>query len=337
MQVEQNQQTERQLATVRRIAEVRDIPEKDRIVSYRVDGWWVTDQKDKYNVGDLVVYLEPDSWVPTDVAPFLSKGKEPREFEGVKGERLKTIKMGGVLSQGLLLPHLLPAVHEGHDLTALLGIKKWEKPIPACLAGQVRGNFPTEIPKTDAVRIQNVRDFAPYDDYEITEKLHGSSCTFYLDTEGSFHVCSRNMDLKEDENNAYWKIAKLYNLEGKMRASGLFGWAIQGELVGEGINGNQYKVTGLDFYVFNIYTTVYSAYVNASTRNNVCKVLDLKQVPVLDIEITENIQDMLIKAEGKSMLNGSEREGFVLKSQSDTSRIIKVISNKWLLKGGDDQ
>ena len=342
--------SERQLATIRRIAEVKPIEGKDRIVSYRVDGWWVTDTKDKYQVNDMVVYLEPDSWVPNTLAPFLSKGKEPREFEGVKGERLKTIRLGGVLSQGLLLPvstveqdgvdgQEYPFI-EGSDVTELLGILKWEKPIPAQLRGQIRGYFPTEIPKTEAVRIQNVRDWETLvqsHTFEVTEKLHGSSCTFYLDNEDVFHVCSRNLDLKEDANNAYWKVARQLDIENKMRLENMQGCAIQGELVGEGINGNQYGIKGLDFYVFNIYGANNKAYFSVFVRTACVEAMGLKQAPELDVVLSSDIQEMLLKAEGKSLINGSEREGFVLKSQHDTSLIIKVISNKWLLGGGDDQ
>jgi RNA ligase (TIGR02306 family) len=95
--------TERKLATVRVIAEVKDIPEADKIQAYRVDGWWVVDAKGKYKVGDMVVYCEPDSWVPHEIAPFLSKGKEPKVYEGVKGERLRIQKLKNQISQGLLL------------------------------------------------------------------------------------------------------------------------------------------------------------------------------------------------------------------------------------------
>lgn len=344
--------SERKLATIRKISEVKPIPGKDRIVSYRVDGWLVTDAKDKYQVGDLVVYLEPDSWVPTDIAPFLSKGKEPREFEGVKSERLKTIRMGGVLSQGLLLPlsvlgerHEIFTISEGcidADVTDKLGILKWEKPIPAQLRGQVRGNFPLEIPKTDATRIQNIRDWEVISQthtFEVTEKLHGSSCTFYLDNNNEFHVCSRNLDLKFDENNAYWKVAIKYNIEEQMKELGFKGIAIQGELVGEGVNGNQYGINGLDFFVFNIFNVNINGgvYVGEKVRSLWCEALKLKQVPDLTVEFSKDVQEMLKIAEGASCLNGSEREGFVLKSQDDTSLIIKVISNKWLIGGGEDQ
>jgi RNA ligase (TIGR02306 family) len=93
----------RKLASIQRIEEVRDIENADAIQAYSVLGWWVVDKKDAHKVGDLVVYLSLDSWVPTDLAPFLSKGQEPRVYNGVKGERLRTIKLRGTTSQGLLL------------------------------------------------------------------------------------------------------------------------------------------------------------------------------------------------------------------------------------------
>lgn len=97
--------TERKLATIRRIAEVKEIVGADAIEAVRVDGWWVVVKKGEYQVGQLAVYLEVDSWVPTDIAPFLTKaGHEPKEYEGIKGERLRTVKLRGQLSQGLLLP-----------------------------------------------------------------------------------------------------------------------------------------------------------------------------------------------------------------------------------------
>ena len=94
----------RKLATIRQINGIRSIPEADKICTYVVDGWTIVNTKGKYEIGNLVVMCEIDSWIPTELAPFLSKGKEPREFNGVKGERLRTIKLRGQLSQGLLLP-----------------------------------------------------------------------------------------------------------------------------------------------------------------------------------------------------------------------------------------
>lgn len=336
--------TERKLATIRKIAEVKAIPDADKICAYRVDGWWLVDSVGKYQVDQLVVYLEVDSFVPHELAPFLSKGKEPREFEGVKGERLRTVKLRGQLSQGLLLPipedtikgagHL---VAEGLDVTDHFGILKWEKPMNAQLAGMARGNFPALVPKTDQERIQNLtRSFEQYqlDTWSITEKLDGSSCTFYLDDEGVFHVCSRNLDLKEDEANSFWKVARKFQIEDIMRRNFMLGMAIQGEMIGEGIQGNQYK-TQLDFYVYDMYNTHTGQYILPVQLKAACERLGLKHVPIINENATlvgETIESVLAQAEGKSLLNGSNREGLVWKSNTVHDRSWKSISNSWLLK-----
>ena len=93
----------RKLASIRKIADIRPIPDADAIEVAVVDGWKVVVKKGEYSVGDLAVYIEIDSWVPYELAPFLSKGQEPREYNGVTGERLRTVKLRGQVSQGLLL------------------------------------------------------------------------------------------------------------------------------------------------------------------------------------------------------------------------------------------
>ena len=94
----------RKLATIRKIDSLTPIEGADKIELATVGGWKVVAQKGLYNVGDLAVYFEIDSWIPETLAPFLVKGKEARVFEGVAGERLKTIKLRGQISQGLLMP-----------------------------------------------------------------------------------------------------------------------------------------------------------------------------------------------------------------------------------------
>ena len=94
--------TERKLASIRRIADIQPIEGADAIVVATIDGWKLVVKKDEFKVGDLALYIEIDSWVPHRLAPFLSKGQEPREYNGVKGERLRTIKLRGQVSQGLL-------------------------------------------------------------------------------------------------------------------------------------------------------------------------------------------------------------------------------------------
>lgn len=345
---------ERQLATIRRIAEVKPIEGADAIEAVRVDGWWVVAKKGEYEVDDLAVYLEVDSWVPNELAPFLSKG-EPREFNGVKGEHLRTIKLRGQLSQGLLLPcaiaaeRLSPgelwAFDEGDDVTEALGILKWEKPIPAQLAGLVKVNFPSFIPKTDQPRIQNMKrnweDKLRFENWEVSEKLDGSSMTVYVrliknedtvDIESG--VCSRNLDLKYDENNSFWEAAIKYRLREAIASTGR-SLALQGELIGEGIQGNSYKLIGRKFFCFNIYDIDNQCYLLPLERWKLLQELNIDSVPVSYMNTHFeglSVDDLLKEAEGISAMGAKpEREGLVFKSMTDRDLSFKVISNKWLI------
>jgi RNA ligase (TIGR02306 family) len=342
----------RKLASIRNIDNIRPIEGADAIECAVVGGWTVVVKKGEFAVGDLAVYCEIDSWIPHDLAPFLSKGKEPREFEGIKGERLRTIKLRGQLSQGLLLPHSVAAnaiapgeifvCEEDSDVTELLGIVKWEMPIPAQLAGEVKGPFPSLVPKTDQERCQNLVDVIVSANeagvkFEITEKLEGTSMTCYL-IDGEFGVCSRNLDLKRNESNSMWATAIAEDIEGKMREVG-DNFALQGELVGPGIQGNMYKLSKPEFRVFDVYSIAEGRYLHPAERRGLIEMMSLKHVPVLvasgSLYDTLGITDMpqLLKyAEGKSVMApiDTEREGIVFKEVRGGFS-FKAISNKYLL------
>lgn len=334
----------RKMATIRKIDAINPIKDADAIEVATVGGWKVVVKKGEFAVGDLVVYCEIDSWIPTKLAPFLSKGKEPREFEGIKGERLRTVKLRGQLSQGLLLnlDDVIPETHsfaEGDDVSEYLNIVKWEMAIPAQLAGQVKGNFPTEIPKTDQERIQNLVEAirAAKDaglTFELTEKLEGSSMTVYR-IRGEFGVCSRNLDLKRDENNAFWATAIAEDIDAKMQAVDEFwDFAIQGELIGPGIQGNIYKLSKPEFRVFDVYNIQTGLYLHPEARQDLINRMGLNHVPVLAMDKdlgTGEVDYILEWAEGKSFLNNQqEREGIVFK-EMDGGMTFKAISNKYLL------
>jgi RNA ligase (TIGR02306 family) len=345
----------RKMATVRRVDAVYPIPDADAIEVAVVGGWKVVIKKGEFKAGDLAVYCEIDSWIPNELAPFLSKGSEPREYNGVKGERLRTVKLRGQVSQGLLLPitvmnprmaelgeHLDNA--EGFDCSEWLNIQKWEAPIPAQLAGEARGVFPGFVPKTDQERVQNLAaELAAWmsEDarWEVTEKLDGSSMTVYVFDEDD-GVCSRNLNLRETEGNSLWKTARRNDLIGKVRSTGR-NLALQGELIGEGIQGNPYKIRGQEFYLFDIYDIDQGRYLRPTERQELAKSLDIRHVPVLtaraELEDTLGITTMeqLLKfAEGLSVMGditGPEREGLVFK-HTDSEVSFKAISNKFLLK-----
>lgn len=349
---------ERMMAWVAKIDKVVKHPEADSLDVCTVGGWSCVTKLGEFKTGDLAVYVSIDSWVPTELAAFLSKGKEPKEFNGVKGERLRTVKLRGALSQGLLLKGIICPTglmvkqhdsvmqhifQEGDDVTEWLGIQKWERPIPAQLAGQVRGNFPTAVPKTDQERAQNlVKEIAEAQAkglvFEVTEKLEGSSCTFFLDREGDFHVCSRNLDLKRDENNSFWRAAIKYNIEAKMREFELNGYAIQGELIGPNIQGNIYGLSDIEFHVFDVYNSITGNYMIPAGRLKMIGEMGLNHVPVVAWEkdlSTGVVSDLLELADGPSKLGKNPmREGLVWKEMNG-GMTFKTISNAYLLKGGE--
>lgn len=340
--------SERKLATIRRITEINPIEGADLIEAISIGGWTVVAQKAMgYKVNDLVVYLEIDSFVPTKVAPFLTQeGKEPKEYLGIKGERLRTKKLKGVVSQGLLLP--LESVsdnplfnaemlfYEGSDVSTLLGVIKWEPPAEFRSA-DAKGTFPSFIPKTDQERIQNLsREFNKYKEaaelWEITEKLDGSSMTVFF-KDGNVGVCSRNLELKEDIDNTFWGCAvdsgavdELKKFQQEL--------ALQGELIGPGIQGNKYNLQKHEYHIYDIFDIAKQEYLLPEERYKVVQAMQLMHCPVLEVQDLQfqGIPDILVYAEGKSRLNTkTEREGVVFKNmQSSTS--FKAISNKWLIK-----
>ena len=341
----------RKMATIRKIDALNPIVGADAIEAATIGGWKVVVKKGEFKVGDLAVYCEIDSWIPTELAPFLSKGKEPRVYEGIKGERLRTVKLRGQLSQGLLLPlkelyGLLQGLNnhfEGQDVSENLGIVKYEAPIPASLAGEVKGMFPSVIPKTDQERIQNLSVEleewkAEKLTWEVTEKLDGSSMTVYI-IDGEVGVCSRNLDLKPNKDNSLWATAYKNEINVKLIQS-LSNLAIQGELVGNGIQGNIYKMRDQEFYVYDIYDIDAGRYFTPAERVAYCKVWDIKHVPVFKSDFmltTETVADLLKMAEGKSVMGdivGPEREGLVYKC-NERQVSFKTVSNKFLLKGGE--
>ena len=345
----------RKLASIRRISEICPIKDADAIECAIVDGWKVVIKKNDYKVGDLVVYCEIDSWIPNEFAPFLSKGKEPREFNGVKGERLRTVKLRGQLSQGLLLPLDVLAVKtdsgnylgdweqpefEGYDVSERLGIQKWEAPVPAQLAGLVKGNFPTQIPKTDQERAQNlVREIAEAQQsgmlFEVTEKLEGSSMTVYR-IGGEFGVCSRNLDLKFDENNAFWRVAVEEMLNHKMEKFDPFwDFAIQGELIGPGVQGNIYGLNKLEFHVYDVYNIQKGEYLTPVDRIGLIERMGLKHVPVVAWEKdlgSGSVEEIISWADDHSKLNSKQlREGIVFKPMNGGDFTFKCVSNEYLM------
>jgi RNA ligase (TIGR02306 family) len=95
---------ERKLASIQEIISVEDIPGADNIQVATVKGWKLVVKRDEFKAGDKAIYFEIDSFLPIkDEFEFLRKSSFKRMGD-LEGFRLKTIKLRGQVSQGLLLP-----------------------------------------------------------------------------------------------------------------------------------------------------------------------------------------------------------------------------------------
>jgi RNA ligase (TIGR02306 family) len=334
----------RKLATIETILEKKDILFADNIEKVKVRGWWVVVKKNEFSVGDLCVYFEIDSLLPVDerfsfmayrgVKSCLHEGKE------VSGYKLRTIKLKGELSQGLALSlHIFPEIQNAKaedDVSELLNVIKYEAVIPAQIAGIAKGLFPDFIPKTDEERVQNMAEFIERNRrsywFCVTEKLDGTSCTIFK-KDNELRVCSRNLELKETEENIYWKIARKLDSNFALPEN----YAFQGEIIGAGIQGNPYKMLDQKFFCFGVYDINLQEYLAVWDWVAFCKIYHVTCVTILAgfLQIRdETIDDLLAMADGKSSINeNQQREGLVFRQfRADGKKhSFKAISNKYLL------
>jgi len=362
---ESNTETKRKLASIQTISALEPISGADRIVAAKVLGWRVVVKKEDFSLGDKCVFFELDSLIPPgDWNQFLRKppeGMDEKKREKLQSGpyRLRTVKLKGVVSQGLALPvSTFPQLTDkvdGEDVTDLLGIEKWETEIPAQLMGLIKGNFPNFLKKTDEERIQSnpacFSELKNAGDVNITMKMDGTSATFYFRSASAnnptdmFGVCSRNLDLKESEGNAYWSLIRKLDLENKMRDRAKFGdFAVQGELCGPGIQGNKMGLKEPTLYFFNFFSIDSQVYWSFDVLKRFCDDYGLTTVPtVYTGEFKWNSIDEMIKfADETKYPNGSPAEGLVWRPVKERysdvlqGRLsIKTKSNVFLLKHGE--
>jgi len=235
-------------------------------------------------------------------------------------------------------------LEEGVDLTELLKISHYEPYIPAQLSGTVKGNFPEFLHKTDEERIQGFPDILERYrgfNFSVSEKLDGTSFTCYLNN-GEFGVCSRNLELKEDDSNTYWKVAKELDLKGRLeKFDG--NWALQGELIGQGIQNNKYLLPNVQLKLFNIFNIDTRKYLNQDEFVRKAGFLGLDTVPMVgDIPLNHTVDQLVEFAKGPSKLNPKlPREGLVFRPEhetydSDLGRLsFKVLNPIYLLEQED--
>lgn len=195
--------------------------------------------------------------------------------------------------------------------------------------------------------LQSLLDEFKGQKFFATEKLDGSSTTMYIDEEGIFRVCGRQWQWADDDKNAMWRYAKEHNIEEKLRSLN-YRAAISGEIIGDGIQSNLYKIKGHRIYfysLFNIDTHERVGYDQfVSTIDN----LQLLKCPEIltNFEMVNDIEILASMADGKSVINPqTDREGLVFRPMVNTIApgyelphdilSFKSISSKFLLKHDD--
>ena len=302
------------LASVEIITEIQDHLNAERLEVAQIMGWQSIVKKGEFKTGDKVVFIVIDTVLPQ--APWseflIDKNRPDRRI------RLNTVKLRGLPSQGLVLPlsvlgEYTGSLDEGTDVTEILGVQKYEKPLAACLAGQARSNFPNHlIHKTDEDNglsnlniVQEVLGNLQTD-ITITRKLDGSSCTIIIEDGKIEQVCSRSLSLVENPDNAFWKVALELTIPE--------GWSgiLQGEVCGPGIQGNQLGLSKPTLFVFQIKTN--KEYLFYSVMKFICdEILHCEVVPLVYQGAPKTLQEIIELADSQVLPNGQPAEGLVIR------------------------
>lgn len=266
------------LSVVAVVEKLEAIPLKDRIelVYLRNLGYTCVCEKG-HKVGDLIVFTKYDTIVPNnELFEFMKESKfrvKSKSFTE-RDENDNVVKK--IYSQGIVLPVkrvidffdnktdgnstlLQYTLVEGADVTGLLEIKKYIAPVSngGGLGNmQTKGDFPVNlVAKTDednlASRMSALFELEGKAVY-FTLKSEGSSCTALVDPETSeFNVCTRNNIIMEHEGSKFWQAVNKYNLKETLPEK-YPNIAIQGELVGSGVQKNHHTIDGVDLHVFTM-------------------------------------------------------------------------------------
>ncbi len=357
------------LATIQIIDKIVPIPGADKIEMAQILGWQCVIAKEAgFKEGDKVIYNQIDTLLPFHESyAFLEKGSPFKEYgpeygegikPGVKYTRLKTARFLGQVSQGLVLKPSEFGIENPEvdmDVTDIVGTVKYEKPVPISMAGSMKGNFPSNVFKTDESNGQNsIKSLAAFDGKEVYEtlKIDGTSATYIyrLDTD-IFSIASRNNEMLVEGDSIYALIAKQLNIAENLKAYCIKvgkSLAIQGEIAGPRINGNNLGLTTCIFRLFTVQDVsdanspaVYLGYNDLKAVADACA---LTMVPILKEPYIFKFEEDTVKrlVEEASELKyetGKPAEGKVIRAVDEVAAGLpprglarwsfKILNNKY--------
>ena len=303
------------LVYIGKITEILPIEEADFIVAASVvcgkgGKWKGIIKKEQLAVGDLCHVYLPDALIPE--SPEMS-------FMKSSDWRVRMRRFRGSPSEVVIMPIKRPyeeGVNLGTDITSLMGVTKYHKPVPPGLQGKMIGEFPSFIPKTDEPNYQNAEgqemmELLKGRPYYITEKCDGSSTTAFK-YKGHFGICSRNWELARDETNGYWQIAKKYELEENLPE----GYALQWETCGPRIQSNPMGLKEISAFGFSGYNILEHRYLTADELVRLMDELNFPSALHLDCGESFSVEEVDLIGEG-FYRNGKPREGVVVRSREN--------------------
>ena len=306
------------IATIQKVKNVRHCPDSDNLDILQVLGWQIVCKRNEFAEGDLCVYIVIDSVLP-----------ERAEFEFLRNKhfRIKPIRLRKQESAGIVFPlsilsnfgyDITGVITEGTDLTEVIGVKHYSKPLPAQLAGQAIGNFPGFLKITDEDNLRSYPDAVPEmygRPFYITRKDDGCSGTFFNNA-GEFGVCSRRIHLKDTEGNGFWQMARKYDIDNVLRKAFIDRpIAIQGECVGPGIQNNKLGLKEMEFHLFNIYDIVSRAYLDYDKLVEFTKTYNIPMVTVISEGNVygHTLEDLIKLTNEQKYPTGGAAEGIVVR------------------------
>lgn len=328
------------LATIEKLHSVRPHPDPEvlKLEVGKIKEWPVVIPKGQFKDGDLVIFIQIDSIVPESNSYF--------EFMRRQKFRVWNARFKGAPSQGLVCPLSIASnvdgnpFYVGDDVTEILGVIKYEKPLDASIAGDAKGGFPTHlVPITDEDNLLNFPDVLKEFENEecyLTVKADGSSMTIIYQ-KGEVRVCSRRLEQKE--TGGLWKIAEKYDLPNRLAYYNT-DIAIQAEACGGKIQGNPLGLAEPSLFVFNMRSLETGAWFGWEQLKNTCSALNIPHVQLAHepfvFDNTWNIARLqdIANAVTYTTASGEKRkgEGIVLRPTKPTysSILNKMLSIKIL-------
>lgn len=356
-------------------------PNADALEIANIQGFQAIVRKGQFQTGQLIAYIPEAAIVPDDLLESMGlRGA----LHGPNKNRVKAIRLRGIVSQGLVYP-MRDGWVEGQDVAEELGITKWEPRPDVPDDGELRprrtpqGNpnaFSVGASRTIRYDIENYRAHAKRgiltegEDVTYTEKIHGSWVCFALLPKGMAHaeygdfiVTSKGLaksgqalkpDVEGGRGNWYWRAAREFDIEAKMREiwgrSCGFPVFLMGEVFGEGVQDLTYG-TPLTFRAFDIYIGNPSPDAPGSERGTFLSdtalelflgYMSLARVPVL-YRGPFSVESMRQYTRGTETISGKGahiREGIVVRPVNERTHpsvgrvIFKSVSEDYLLRKG---